>query len=507
MMAHPSHHAAPARDVGEGPFDRLILRDVTVVDGTGAPAYGPADIVIDGDRITQIFLTGPPTGPRLQGLERPEPGPRGRELALAGHYVLPGFVDAHGHIGWPSIAPGAQYVYDLWLGHGITTVREPGCFINGLEFVADEAARAERGEIAAPRIHPYAGFGLGRTVPFTTPDEARAWVGEAAAAGATGLKLWGYRRDIFAATIAEAAALGLGTACHHQQSYVAQATALDSARWGLSSIEHWYGIPEALFTDRTVQHFPSGYDYEHEVSRFTESGRLWRQAAEPGSPRWDAGLDEFLATGVTLDPTFNVYQGLRDATRVRTHEWHAEYTAPRTWDHWQPGSGGHGSFFSDWGSEQEVAWKENFRLWMAFVKQFHARGGRVTVGTDPGSIFSLWGFNFVEELQLLREVGLHPLEVLRAATLAGAELLGEAHRLGSIEAGKLADLVVLSEDPVANLKTLAGHGHVRVTGDRAGRVGGAVHTIKGGIVYDARALLDRVRATVCEEREAGLTRT
>jgi hypothetical protein len=497
-------HAGIPRDVGEGPFDRLILRDVTVVDGTGAPGYGPADIVIDHGLITAIFLVGHPTGPRLQGAERPQPGPRGREMALAGHTVLPGFIDAHGHIGWPSIAPGAQYVYDLWLGHGITTVREPGCFINGLEFVAREAARSERGEIAAPRILPYAGFGLGRTGPFTAPDQARAWAEEAAAAGAKGLKLWGYRRDIFAATLDEAGRLGLGTACHHQQSYVAQATALDSARWGLTSIEHWYGIPEAAFTDRRVQHFPPSYNYEDEVSRFTESGRLWRQAAEPGSARWSEVLDEFLATGVTLDPTFNVYQGLRDAARVRTLEWHADYTAPQQWDHWQPDSGGHGSFFSDWGTEQEVAWKENFRLWMAFVREFHARGGRVTVGTDPGSIFSLWGFNFAQELELLREAGLHPLEIIRAATLSGAELLGVADELGSVEAGKVADLAIVTEDPLANLKTLSGLGHLRAGRDGMRRVGGVAYTIKGGVVFDAPALLTRVRERVSAEREQRL---
>lgn len=486
-------HAGVSRDVGDGPYDRLILRDVMVIDGTGAPAYGPADVVIDKDRISRIHLVGHPTGPRLQEAERPAHGPGGRELALAGHTVLPGLVDAHGHIGWPSIAPGAQYVYDLWLGHGITTVREPGCFVNGLDFVVSEAHRAERGQIAAPRIHPYAGFGLGRTAPFTTPDEARAWVAEAAGAGAAGLKLWGYRRDIFEATIREASALGLGTACHLQQSYVSQAHSLDAARWGLGSVEHWYGLPEAMLDGRRVQHFPAGYNYEDEVSRFTESGRLWRQAAEPGSARWAETVDELVATGVTLDPTFNVYQGLRDAARVRTLEWHADYAAPALWDHWQPGSGGHGSFFSDWGTEQEVLWKENFRLWMAFVKEFHARGGRVTVGTDPGSIYSLWGFNVTQELELLREAGLHPLEIVRAATLAGAELLGIAGEVGSVEAGKLADLAVVREDPLANLKTLNGLGHLRAGAEGARRVGGVAYTVKGGIVYDAPALLARAK--------------
>src|SRR4051812_26404603 len=124
-----TNHAAPDRTLGAGPYSRLILRDVTIVDGTGAPAYGPADIVVEGNRIAAIHLVGHPTGPRMQPADRPQPGADGRELDLAGHWVLPGLVDAHGHIGWPGHVPNAQYVYDLWLGHGITAVREPGCFI------------------------------------------------------------------------------------------------------------------------------------------------------------------------------------------------------------------------------------------------------------------------------------------------------------------------------------------------------------------------------------------
>jgi len=127
---------------------------------------------------------------------------------------------------------------------------------------------------------------------------------------------------------------------------------------------------------------------------------------------------------------------------------------------------------------------------MAFVKEFHARGGRVTVGTDPGSIFSLWGFNFTQELELLREAGPHPLEIIRAATLSGAELLGVADRVG-----KLADLAVVREDPLANLKTLNGLGHLRGGADGPGRVGGVAYTIKGGVVFDAPALLARAKAT------------
>ena len=96
-----------------------------------------------------------------------------------------------------------------------------------------------------------------------------------------------------------------------------------------------------------------------------------------------------------------------------------------------------------------------------------------------------------------REAGFHPLEVIRAATLSGAEALGAADRIGSIEPGKFADLVVVAENPLANLKVLYGTGHSRLGPDGTlQRVGGVRWTIRGGIVYDAPALLAEVRGLV-----------
>ena len=489
--------AAPERpaDEGSGPWKQLILRGVTVINGTGAPAFGPADVVIEGDRIVDVRIVGSANS-GIDASKRPKLAAGGHEIDLSGHYVMPGIVDMHGHIGGEEQGTPAEYVYKLWLGHGITTVRDPGCG-NGIEFCAAEAKRSEANAITAPRIFPYAFFGMGRDGPMTEPEHARAWLRGIQKQGALGFKCFGYRPDILEAAFDEAKKLGMRSACHHAQLDVARVDALTTARWGLTTLEHWYGLPEALFDGRTVQDYPADYNFMNEQHRFGQAGRLWAQAAAPGSEKWNAVRDELIALDFTLDPTFTIYQATRDLMRVRRAEWHDEYTLPSLWDFFRPNRDSHGSFFFDWGSEQETDWKDNYRRWMQFINDYKNHGGRVTVGSDSGYIYKTYGFGTIEELELLREAGFHPLEVLRAATLSGAEALGAEARIGSIEPGKLADLVVLAENPLANLKVLYGTGHIRL--DASGqptRVGGVKYTIKDGIVFDAKALLADVRAMV-----------
>ncbi len=491
---------APDRDEGEGPYPQLILRGVTVINGTGAPANGPLDVVIRGNRIERIAGVGYPGLP-IDPERRPILEAGGREIDLEGHFVLPGFVDLHGHIGGLQQGTPAEYVYKLWLGHGVTTVREPGCG-NGLDFCLSERARSAANAITAPRLHPYVFFGAGRDGAFTSAEQAREWVRSVAKRGAEGIKFFGYRPEIMAAAIDEAGKLGLRSASHHAQMDVRRVNVLTSARWGLTSMEHWYGLPEALFEERTVQDYPADYNYGDEQHRFANAGRLWRQAAPPGSDKWAEVRDELIALDLTLDPTFGIYQATRDFMRARTAEWHQDYTLPSLWRFFAPNRRAHGSFWFAWGSEEESAWRDNYALWMAFVNDYKNHGGRVTVGSDSGYLYKTYGFGYVEELELLREAGFHPLEVFRAATLAGAEALGVADRIGSIEVGKLADLVVVAESPLADLKVLFGTGAIRVDVDnRPVRVGGVRYTIKDGIVYDAKALLADVRRLVQQARE------
>ena len=490
---------SPARAEGEGPWPQLIIRGAILINGNGAPPIGPVDIVIEENVIRSVKNVGYP-GVVINPERRPKLKPGGKEIQAEGMYVLPGFIDMHGHIGGTSADQSAEYIFKLWMAHGITTIREPLCG-NGLDWVLEHKVKSKKNEITAPRIFAYTAFGQGSD-GIDTPQEARDWVRSNAQKGADGIKFFGASPEIMRAALEENKKLGLRSACHHAQMNVAWWNVLHSARAGLTTMEHWYGLPEALFNDKVVQDYPLDYNYQNEQHRFEEAGNLWKQAAPPYSEHWNAVMNELLELDFTIDPTFNIYEASRDLHRARRAEWHEDYTLPGLWTFYMPSKISHGSFWHFWGTEQEVAWKENYRLWMTFVNEYKNRGGRVTTGSDSGFIYQLYGFAYIRELELLREAGFHPLEVIRAATLMGAEALGQSDKIGSVAAGKMADLVIVEENPLQNLKVLYGTGAIKLTDDNeVVRVGGVKYTVKDGIVYDAKQLLRDVKSMVQAEKE------
>ena len=358
---------APNRSEGEGPFSKLIIRGVTLINGNGAPPTGPVDIVVEQNIIKGIYNVGYP-GLAIREQDRPKAGPNDQVMDLEGMYLMPGFVDMHGHIGGSAQGTPSEYVFKLWLAHGITTIRDPSAG-NGLDWVLKHKEKSNKNTITAPRILAYTGFGQGAKEPISTPEMAREWVRQNAAKGADGIKFFGAAPDIMQAALEENKKLGLRSAMHHAQMDVTRWNVLNSARAGLTSMEHWYGLPEALFTDRRVQNYSLDYNYRNEQDRFGEAGKLWAQAAPPFSDHWNKVMDELLELDFTLDPTFNIYEASRDLMRAYTAEWHQEYTLPSLWEFYRPSKRSHGSYWFYWGTEEEVAWKENYRLWMTFINE------------------------------------------------------------------------------------------------------------------------------------------
>jgi cytosine/adenosine deaminase-related metal-dependent hydrolase len=498
LLPRPAGAAA-----GDGPRPELVIRGATMINGAGAPPQGPVDIVVEDGRITKVVAVGAPGLP-IDPDSRPKAEPGAREIDAHGKYVLPGFINLHGHIHTEETGQGVppEYIWKLWLAHGITTVRELGNE-KGAKWTAEMAAKSARNEIIAPRIYPYPVFRGWSAGEVDSPEAARAKIRRLKAEGARGVKFFGAPEEILWAGLDEAKKQGLKTTMHHAQLDVAHADVLDTSAHGLGSMEHWYGLPEALFEDQTLQRYPADYNYNDEQDRFGEAGKLWTQAASPGSERWNYVRDTLLERDFAVIPTFSIYVASRDWMRSRRADWHDDYTMPSLWKFFAPDRNAHGSYWFDWGTEEEAAWRDNYRRWMAFVNDYKNHGGLVGVGEDAGYIYSTYGFGYVTELEMLREAGFSSLEVIKAATLDGAKILGAEGEIGSIQVGKRADLVILGENPLANLKVLYATGHIRLDPEtnKPKRVGGVETVIKDGVVYDAKALAAEVRAMVANEKE------
>ena len=504
---NPSINPAPDRrpGEGEGPFDRLVIRGVTVIDGTGAQPRGPMDIVVEKNRIMEVRSVGVP---HVAIAERDRPAKGTKELNATGMYLMPGFIDLHTHTGSAPKAPDAEYVYKLWMAHGVTTVR--GVPSGPMDWTLRERERSAKNQIVAPRMYsyfvPFTGEGW-TSPPVITPDVGRQWVRWAKQKGIDGIKLFGDDPEIVAAVLDEGRKLGLGSTAHLSQTYVARLNARDAVGLGLGTVTHYYGLFEALLRDETLQAFPPTQDYNDEQMRFGEQARIWNQIYPRGSKQWNDLLQFFLDHHTVLDPTMTSYVALRDRMRAENAEWLQKYVLPSLWAYSVPSRTNHATWFYDWTSDDEYHWKKFFQVWMSLIDDYKNMGGRVTCSTDSFSIWSFYGFSYIQEMELLREAGFTPLEIIRSATLYPAQALaepqGKAIEFGLIRPGLLADMVIVDQNPLANLKVLYGRGTIRLN-DQTGnveRIGGVKYTIKDGIIYDSKKLLADMAEMVRKQRQ------
>ncbi len=473
---------------------RYVIRNATVIDGNGTPAIGPYDIVIEGSRIAQMVPLDPVALKR--GLARRPDAPV--EIDATGMYVMPGLINGHAHIQDErgGIPQPLAYELKLWLASGITTIRDVSSGGDAKAFLAlrDQSGR---GELEAPRMFIYAGFN--RSPAPTTVEAVRARVRALKALGVDGIKIGGMDRDLLTAMQEEAHAVGLPVA-HH--TGVEETNAWDDIRLKTTSIEHWYGIPDAAIPDG-VQDFPSGYNYNNEVDRFRYAGHLWREA-DP--TRLGDVLQGMVDSGVAWIPTLDIYEASRDLQRAQTQPWFDRYLHPTLEQYFRPDPANHGSYFLGWTSQDENFWKENYRIWMGALRDFERRGGVIGAGDDAGFIYQMYGFGLIRTLELHAEAGFHPLKVLQHVTGNNAKILGQENNLGRVRPGFLADLIVVRGNPLENLKVLYPTGVDVIQDGEVVHTGGVAWTIKDGIPYSGQRLLDEVAEIVRAARVAGTSR-
>jgi len=498
---------ANAQDKQAGPYRSLVIRNITVIDGSGAPAFGPVDIVIKGNRIDNLQMADAISRAenKADNVEAKQETSPERVIDGKGMYAMPGIIDVHTHINYEKDVP-AEYIYKLLLGHGITTARVFNVGHVDPKGMVEEKKRIAANQIVAPRLYVYP-FWRGNDPAYSNPQGAREIVDRWHALGVDGIKIMGKPGlwpDVFAAIADQARKNGMGVAVHIGQDGVYPMNAVRIAADGATTIEHHYGYAESSYIDRTVQQLPPDYNYSSEAERFLETGRSWLQAdlQKLHGEVIDSLLESSRKSGFIMVPTFNIYEANRDATRLANLPWHSAFTLPALMDSFLPNPAHHASYFYEWTSNKEADWARAYRRWLEFVNDYKNHGGTVAVGSDSGFLFESWGFGTIREMEMLEEAGFSPLETIHAATENGAKVVKNPE-LGLIRQGYLADLVLLSENPLVDLKVFYGNGITRVRQDRkAVREHPLKYTIRDGVVFDSQALLNEVVDIVAKAQKA-----
>lgn len=494
----------PSDDARSGPYDRLVIRGAMVIPGHGGPAYGPADIVIQGGTIHQIVsydgVVGPPPDP-----ERPTGE---RVIEADGMYVMPGLIDLHTHVRTEPLP--LQYVYNLKLAHGVTTM------VNGAGRGWEEALRQQRlsdeNRISAPRMFPIRDWGPTRSrdpgsgvtaeeiEPWHDPSRAAELADSLMAEGTHVIRVGSlaWNAELFGAVCRAVHDAGGITTVHLPPSDIAVVNAVRAAELGVTMIEHHYGYAESALGG-AVQHVPPGYNYMDEAQRFRHAGSVWQEA--PEEILFGEVVDRLVASGVSLIPTISTYEANRDINRAMGLPWHDRFTHRQLMEWYYPNPEYHAAHHWDWTSEDERRWAVTFRKWQRLIREFHGRGGHLSYAVDDPYIWNTSGIANVRELQLIREAGLHPLEVLRAATRNSALTLRRPD-LGLVQVGYTADLAIVDGNPLENLRYLYAFGALDMTADgEMVRRGGVRWTIKEGVVFDNPVLIDEVVAMVEASKE------
>ncbi|MGH7693960.1 MAG: amidohydrolase family protein, partial [Gemmatimonadaceae bacterium] len=418
-------------DLAGGPYNRLVIRGAMVIPGHGGPPAGPYDILIEGNTITQMVPFDPVAaerrgdGQRLTG---------DRVIDATGMYVVPGMIDLHTHIRNEPME--MEYIYYLKLAHGVTTIVDAAD--RGYAHAMREARRSKANEILAPRMFPLVGWAAGTTAkPLERDDPAKVpeimKVMADSGIRVISMDAIGWSAALVGAIAQEGKKYGIITSFHIPPSTIAVVNAVKAACLGVTMIEHHYAYAESALP-RTTQDFGREYSFSNENHRFRYAGKVWLETDR--ERLLNAVADSLVKCGVTMLPTRVVYEANRDFLRASSLPWHEKYTHQALWNWNLPNPAYHGSFHYDWTSDDEYYWNYAFRLWGDLIFAFNQRGGRVAYGTDDNYIWATPGFSAVRELQLLRETGMHSLEVIKAATLNSAQTLREP-KLGLVRPGYL----------------------------------------------------------------------
>ena len=422
----------PAEElVGKG---LLVLEGATLIDGTGAEPREDSVIVVDGDRIRGIGGAG--------DFHFPDSA---RRRDVSGHFVLPGFIDMHVHVHPEARIETVQALLEF----GVTTIRSPGAAQSAGVELRDRIAA---GRVRGPRMITGAAFIDGSpsrfdwTVAVATPDEIRDVVRQQAAAGADMIKLyWDVTPELMAAAIEEAHSLGLKVAGHLRATSWTQA-----ARLGIDALVH------SGTEGPTWELVPERHRARLRALPYREFYARWIELVELDGELMSSLIAALVANDVTVDPTLVAMESLYFGDDPKVLERLEPQRAPRAvvslWGpHWRQRNPF--VFTNPSGVARDLTSARGvFPVALRIVRRLHEGGVRLTAGSDVGMPWITPGVSLHRELELLVRAGIDEADVIVMATRNGAEGLSLEDQFGTVQAGKLADLVVLSADPLSDIR-------------------------------------------------------
>lgn len=427
--------ALPATAAATNP-DVTVLRNGTVIDGTGAPPRPNATIVLVGDRIVWA------------GGQRDVPVPAdARVVDIRGKFVVPGLWDTHSH--------GSDIVDifpPLFVANGVTGVREMWGYAEN-RAIRDQI---EAGELLGPRMIMASSIIDGPVSllgpPVTkvgTEAEARAAVRTAKAERSDFMKTYSYLGTAeHAAIIDEARQVGLPVAGHwaYRTSYVGAAEA------GHRSFEHLFGLSFAT-SSRESEYLATlaatPFDPANPRTFFNLARDLERQSALTFSPAKARRVFERLAAaGSWQSPTLKVLQVMSSPADRFANDPRLKYVPAWIKQFWADRLG----LFAPKTPEQIAQYRVFFASQQRLVGAAAHAGVGVIGGTDALNPYCIPGFGTHDDLVLLVESGLSPMRALQTVTRDAARFLGLAHTVGTVTAGKAADLLVLDANPLADIR-------------------------------------------------------
>jgi amidohydrolase family protein len=416
----------------------LLLTNVTVIDATGAPAQPNMTVVIKGDRITALGRTGRVHAPK-----------RALVVDATGRFLIPGLWDMHVHF------TEIERSFPLFIANGVTGVRNMG---GELDDLLHWRAEVTSGKLLGPRVlmcgpivdgpQPAA---HGPTIVVGTAVQGRQTVDMLKQRGADCVKVYDrLTRDAYLAIIDQAKKDGLPVVGHVPESM----TTMEASAAGQKSIEHLGSTLQGCSTIEDelrrleAAPMPSGGDFSEFPRRIAARGeRMLDTYDEQKAKRLFA---DFVKNRTWQVPTLVTKRALTFVDDFdRNGDERLKYIpqSERKW--WSPQQ----NFLLRYRTPEYIVYsKRLFQKELELVGAMHRAGVPLMTGTDLSIPYIFAGFSLHDELELFVSAGLTPMEALQTATRNPAKFLGKLDTLGTVERGKIADLVVLDANPLEDIK-------------------------------------------------------